>query len=833
MLLLWLQLLVFMFFLIVIGEPLRFLFLRRLRLFADLDFLQVCLLDVYLGGMVLYVIAMLPLQLFNREVVLGLTVFGALFSVFSGLRSFYRGKTGKIKILLLKRRTAIFDYVLLFAMFLILLWIQLIPLSQFVFGSIHDTSLHSLMVEVILKNRYVPVTFQPYLAAGIIYPQASHVVFAYATYVLNYEAPKAVFYVTPLFNSLSVLGAYFFGKKLWSNRSFYLGLSFVFTFVSSWPLYITWGGNPFVVGFPLFLLCLGLFLSVSRSNAKIDAKELVAVGILFGYSAAIIISYLQTLMVLGLLWVVYEFVRRSKYLRSSVSKMFLIFFVSILPWSPFLIRFFTFYHYPGHNIGVPSDFLGYETQQFSLTQAIEWAFTNFNPHPYLRAELLGLLVVLGVLLWKFKNDENTKKVLLFTASIFMAAGLLTFASYSLPASDFGVISWGHQSIILVLPLYILISIFYLKLVQLFKRFNPKWFSKVFLNRSYGILLISTVSLAVINIPFMYYRVSVDPETLASAYEVFAITTQEDYELMLWIRDYLPDEAVVLINPYEAGLFIPSMSHRKVIYPYGALQFTYGYQRLVELLTQSILNTTTYELMLYYNVTHVFVGSHSTYWVNTNSRWNQKTFLGNPNFKPVKNFGNSSLFKLSYSDPNIVFLDEFNYENLTDMGWVTSNIGDGVGEAVITSVYGESYLKINSTCRTNERVDSLYFYETRVSREFYPWATSDVTLSFNINLTSGFNYMDTFAIVISNIYLNRSITIATPNSVFQLLDPENTKTFTIENPAGDFSFNLSRLWRQAYNGTLPNECYLQIRNIDFDGVANIAVIDSIEITYQKG
>jgi len=828
---LWLlsQLLVLLFFLIVIGEPLRAIFLRRLRLFADLDFLQVCLLDAYLGGLVLYVIAMLPLQLFNSAVVFGLTIFGFLFSIAIHLKRIYRGKIGEVRTLLTEHKIAILDYALVLAMFLVFLWIQIIPLTNFVFGSVHDTSLHSLMVQVILENQYVPLTLQPYLPEGIIYPQASHVIFAYASHILNYEAPKAVFYVTPLFNSLSVLGAYFLGKKLWPNRRFYLGLTFVFAFVSSWPLYITWGANPFITGFPLFLICLGLFFSLSQSSIKSDPKELVVVGILFGYSAAIIISYLETLVAIGFLWLIYRFVRKSNCLRDIVKKAFLIFFVSLLPLSPFLSRFIMFYQYPGHNIGVPSDFSGYEKQQLSFIQALHWASENLSPYIFLRVELVGFLIGLAILLWKDRSDETERKVLLFGAAVFLASTFLSFLSYFLPA-DFGVISWGHQSIILTIPIFMFIVVFYLKLTQFFNRFDFKWSSKVFSKRSHVVFLISIVSLMAINAPFMHYRLSTDSETLADMYGLFAVTTQDDYELMLWMRDNLPDEAVVLVNPNEAGLFIPSTSHHKVVFPFGGSQLSSSYQTLMNLLQKRVLNETTYELMQLHGISHVYVGARATHWWLGDFKWDYKPFLGNPNFGLIKNVNNAYLFGLSYYDPDIIFLDDFTYDSLTETGWNNWSQGDGFGNATITSVNGKTSLMLNST----KIIEENWFYAFWIYREIYFWTPSNVTLTFSLNASSGFNHIDDLAFIISNVSHNKSITISVnDDGFFWLCNPNPNITIRTRNFAGNFSYNLSLLWQQAYNSTLPNPFTLKIMNFDADAVTSTAYIDFVKITCQEG
>jgi hypothetical protein len=829
MLWLLLQLCAFLISLMVIGEPIRILFLRSQKLFKDLDFLQICLLDVYLGGLALYVIAILPLQLFSWAVALGLTIFGFLFTVSFHLRSLHKRRIQEIHLLLAEHRTAVIDYTLLVAIFLILLWIQLPSLEKFVFGSVHDTSLHSLMVQVILESHHVPVTLQPYLPEGIVYPQASHVLFAYASYLLNYEAPRAVFYVTPLFNSLSVFGVYFFGRQLWNNRSFYLGLSFVSAFVSSWPLYVTWGANPFVTGFPLFLICLGLFSSLSSFRRETNVKELVAVGLLFGYSAVLILSFLETLLVIGILWLVYGYLRKSGKVRSMTKRYLLIFLFSLIPLSPFLVRFIMYYQYPGGNVGIAPGFMGQEKLQLKLTQALEWAFENLNPNTLLGIELIGLLFGFGVLLWKVgSGDKKAKKVLFFATAIFLSSTLLSFVSYFLPA-NLTVISWPHQSIILTLSISIFVVVFYQKLVIFLRNIDFRGFGKVFSKRSYAPLLISVAALAAINGPFVYSRLAIDPQTLVGSYGWFAITTEDDYDLMRWMETNLPKNSTILVSPYEAGLFIPSISHLKIVFPYVASQRTYNYQRIVNLLSQNTVNGTSFELMQYYNITHIFVGTYAIYWWMGNYKWNAQVFLGNPNFKLAKRFGNSYLFEFSLSDPTTVLLDEFDYENLTDYGWELSGRGVGLGEATAVSLDGESRLMLNATSKASGQT-SPYFYELQLSRQVYLAEVSDTLLSFCLNASSGFSQLDAVAISVSNIWSNLSLCFTTPDGIFQILKSNQTKTFTIAS-SGNFTFNLSQLWLQAYGSDLPDTLLLQIRNFDVDGVPNVAFLDSLKVFYQ--
>ena len=115
----------------------------------------------------------------------------------------------------------------------------------------------------------------PYSTEGIIYPAAAHVIFAFTAILTGWVVPQAIFYVTQLFNALAVVAAYFLARRILLNRVFHIGTAFVFAFVSEWPLFVTWGANPFVAGFPLFLVCLGLLLAMFFNQREEGGRSLL------------------------------------------------------------------------------------------------------------------------------------------------------------------------------------------------------------------------------------------------------------------------------------------------------------------------------------------------------------------------------------------------------------------------------------------------------------------------------------------------------------------------------------------------------------------------------
>lgn len=632
--------------LIVLGEPLRLLFSRFSMLFRSLDFIETCVLNVYLGGLMLYVLALLPLRLFDTPIILVLLLLSATISIMYYLRLVKRLKSQNEQNRK-SQRDRILEYVFVLGMFVIALCIQIIPLASFVYGSIRDTSYHALLAEVIIENRHIPSTLDPYLPEGIIYPQGAHVIFAFAADLTGWIAAKAVFYVTPLFNALTVLGTYFLARKLWQNRMFYLGAVFVSTFVAAWPMFVTWGANPFVVGLPLFLISSAMLITLLFDSDRGDTKELCMIGVLFGYSGAIIISHLETLLAVAAIGLLAKLLLKHPHVKQKIRDFAFLFAVSLLPISPFLFTFVYYYPNVGHNIGLPADFIGYPRVQNQVGQGLQWTYENLSLDSNLRMGMILICALSILLLFGVKRERGLKRVLSAALLMFLASICLSLLSEVLPP-DISVVSSTHQVIIAIVSLYLLVALFGQNVFAFLRRAFSR-FSRISVNRSRVAFLVSILILSLIYAPFVVVRLYSDPSTLRGAYGVFALTSNDDNRLMLWIKENLSLDAVILVNQYEPGLFIPAVSNRKAIFATPGSQLSRGYQELCGLLSNGTLNATCLSLMKSFGITHVYVGSAATYWWVRAYRWNPQLFLSSPNFRIIKRIGEAYLFQVSYEN----------------------------------------------------------------------------------------------------------------------------------------------------------------------------------------
>jgi len=842
------QLLFLMFLLIMIGEPFRILFSRSLSFFRELDILQAGVIDVYLGGLFLYLIALVPLHLFTMYSVWGTTVLFVFLSFFLHqelLRKFkfwfqFPQKQRYIYVFLNARKIRILKGAIVFGMFLFSLCIQLAPLSNFVFGSIHDVSLHGLFVELILENGHIPATHQPYLTAAIIYPQGAHVIFAYSCYVLRIIPPKAVFYASPLFSAMTILAAYSLGKKVHPKGNLDVVFAFIMTFVSMWPAYITWGSNPLILGFPLYLLCLGL-LPYLYDLPHLNIKKLFVIGILCGYLGSIHLAFYEVLIVSAMLWLLIEASHKPK--RTYKIGIFLIMCIfSIFPIAPFLYRYIKYYPYPGHNIGLPSDIVA-DVKSIPtpnpdpskpplisiLTNFPMWLFSNYNIHPHLVPRVLWVGLVFASVLTLFFYIRKkgafyvAEKIALIT---FGASVLLDLCTYILPT-----IPWGRISLIIYISLCLLISTFSIRLYPVLSVFFARIFRNIIKKNGEKVVMTGFMAtfllFSALYSPFIYYTIVNRPWELRGLYGMYAVTSKSDYELMTWMKHNLSDNAIILVNPCDSGTFITSVSQKKVVFPFSAYLLSSSYRKLIDLIRQGVINETTYELMNDFEITHVFLGSRALqYWgkvkLEENPKWDPLLFLGNPNFKLVKNIGDSYLFDVSYQNPNIVFQEDFEYLNLTEMGWRFDEIENGNYNLTIVQEESDNHL-LRVVAKRNET--SRWLYSCWLNRKVYSWSSLNVNLSFHLNVSS-VKAPNTVSISIFDVDRQHHITFATPSVLYS----NQTRVVELPSNCGDFSYDISDIWERTFDELLPNVIIIELAVVNVDNSSPTEVFfDNITVT----
>ncbi len=825
-----------MFCLCVLGEPWRIILRRFTGLFKSLDFLQILVLDVYLGGFLLYIIAIIPLHLFSAITLYTIT-FVSITAVFLLHRRKIRNAIKNLPLHPKKfsfKKHHSFELIPVALMFLFSFVIQSLPLNYLFVGSVHDTSMHSLFVQVIIENKQIPVTLEPYLNEGIVYPQGFSPIAAYSVFILNYLPPQAIFYLTPLFNALTILGAYFLGKTLSRKWNLGLSLAFAFSFIAPWPKYITWGSNALVASFPFYFICLSILPLLAKDKLKVEA--IFTIGVLFGYLSVLHLQVYETLIASLLVLWLYSVLKREKDRWRRLLHLIAISGLSLLVLGPFLYRALVFYPYPYHNIGLPDDveLPISETSLSHFLTGLAWLFDHLAANTLLRIASLVIffasVLMIGSVRKKNSFTQINQLITIGTATL-LGQLLVILLGVIDPAN----LPFYPQPLLLYIPFYFFIAAFSFLLYQFFSsRLSKKILAKTnkpkLKTKKLLVTTISFILLLGVYAPFLYQSIFLDVGYLHGSYAVFSVTTEQDFQLMVWIRDNLPRNAVVLVNSFKSGTFIPSIANRKALWPFFASSCSLSYQKLVALLEGNIVNATTLNLMKHFNVTNIYVASGVGSWDGGKHRWNPRLFLGNPNFKLVKNFGNAFLFQFEYTNPDIVFFDDFEHILWNENGWQACFDGNGLGNATITTNFGYNGSRSLRITAQTVYTPSEWKYATCVLREIFVQNNSDVTLSFYLNATEGFHnkssFNDTFAVFISNVYRNQSLVFTTPSGVYK----DYAYAILLEDRSeGSFSFDLSTLWREKFNLSFPNPFILEFVNYDFDGVENVAYIDNITVT----
>jgi hypothetical protein len=857
------RLLLLAFSLLVIGDPLRYLIAKYTTLFRGLDFAQIFIVDVYLAGLILYAVAMIPLHLFNIYLTIGLLSACCVFSIkvhFEKLKKLShipRTVTDYTS----KHRAKLLKNLLVFGMFLSLLWIEIIPLSNFVFGNVYDSSLFGLFVQLNIRHQQTPVTMQPFGAEGIIYPQGFFVIEAFTCNLFGFSSAEITLRITPFFMALIVLGAYYLGREFSPSSHLDLSLAFTFWCISRWPRLLFWGSNAFVAGFPLYFVALSQLprltsLQKGSFARKNDALTFLTISVLFGYLAAIHLVFFELLFALVVLTVLFNFLRERKEILPKLRNFAVFCVFSFIPICVSVYRFIAWHPYVGNNLGLPSDVVliseewaGGVPLSVIVQRLGNWIFVSdwISPHLVIGYLILGLSISGTIATVLLRNDRSfsqvkktVKMALVVAAASFSLILLTTNELLSLlpQLTQFAMLTVqvAEMAILAIVALFFMVAVFNLMLFSALQRILS---SGIHIERfgSIRIRLQETLHkklsqprkparktiialfliLTVIYGPFLYYFFSADVNYADGQYKMFCTTTEDDYQLMQWIRDNLPLDSIILINPHESGGFIPCISGHRVIYSPGASRYSFSYGVLVDLISNHELNGTVYEFAKALNITHVFVGSSAT---PGRERWDPLLFLGNPNFRLLKNIGQTYLFEINNRiNLDAVFASDFENRSLSADGWiVASSSNDGVGSAVLVSGYGvngETALKISAKSTGGGYWCSAY-------RDIYVPSNSNVFLSFYINAADGFEGSDNLMVILSDTNWTRQLYLeAIPNRV-------GKSVLAMPMREGSYQFNISRLWKETYSSILPTQFHLQILNYDDNGVENVAYVNNVEV-----
>ena len=625
----------------VLGELLRGTLARWVSLWQTADPIERFLLDFFLGGALVYLIAALPFGFFVAPVAFGLPIAAALGLFLLAARA----KRSEVRVAELGRSLSRLGrpaYLLALASFFSLYGLELTVALPAATGNTFDSGLLTTYTALLLNQHHLPLSFAPYATVSVLYPQGTTAWLGWAQLVYGLPPARTSLLVTPLFFALAPLAAFVFGRRWFGTERAGAALAVVFAVLAPATRDLVGGSNDFVFAFPLVLL-LAAEARVGFHATSGKIADTLGFGLLLGYSAALNPVGAEWLLGCWLLTVVWGWGSGRTVLLAPLARWAAAALVAILGVVPSLYTLVLGRSSPGFVPGAAAPPSGSPTgitgAQF-LGSIDPFLFrpqdAQLSTVPELRAELAVLLLVgLVVLLFVHRGSAVDRYLSAFRGfalragiSLLGLLAVLWLASTGLPpaVAISEVTSAGEISIWLFV-FYVLVAA-----VPLLLAFE--WFvgwlrrgteepvaPRVPRSRSVrpgefdAKRAIVPLALAVVIVApgVALTPVSLSP-TLAGLYHDFGNVTQDDFALLEYAGAHLPAGARVLIAPGSAADFLPGYASRLVLlYPLvpGFNWTNSSYNLLVSELSHATLDARGRAAMSALDIGYVIVTGNST------------------------------------------------------------------------------------------------------------------------------------------------------------------------------------------------------------------------------
>ena len=625
----------------VVGEFVRALAARTVGSWSRLEGVERLVLDFYLGGATMYLLAALPTASFVAPVVFAVPVaagIGLVILVLFGRRGRpLRARAEPVESLL--RPAAVIALLSGLALFVFELAIAL-PVGT---GNTYDSTLLTLYVSLLVQHHTIPLSFSPYVHLGLVYPQGTTVWLAWAQLDFGLPPARTSLLVTPLFLALAPLGAFVFGRRAFASDGAGVAFAVMLAALGSWTRVLVGGSNDFIFAFPLVLLLAGQSFEWLR-GATPSLPDAVAFGVVVGYSAALnpvgAEWLLPSLLLTG-------FLVRSRYpgaVARWAGRWGIAAVVSLVALLPTLIVLLEGRSSPaltpgamaapaGTVAGINSaQFVG-SIDPFLFRPTDVW----LSPLPILRAEL-AVLFALGLALLLLAGRRSALARYLEPFRSFVAAGIavnvVLLALLWAASTGFGPGVWLSE-VTIVSELSISLFTLYTfvagaVLVLLFERVGavlraPRASATVPGDRRRpshqraGLPsgIVPVLLLLVLVVPGLVLTPTELPPVLGKLYQDFGNVSAGDFALLSYAGTNLPGGARVLIAPGSAAGFLPGYAPDLVLlYPLvpNWQWVNASYRIVVSQLTNATLNATGLSALAALDVAFVVVtGANTVLW----------------------------------------------------------------------------------------------------------------------------------------------------------------------------------------------------------------------------
>lgn len=411
--------------------------------------------------------------------------------------------------------------ILVIVMFLIALFVKIVPTLGMEVPNLSDTMTHAYYSKLIMDTGEISFFYSPGL----------HIISAYSTMLGGYTVPLQILYITNFFSAYAGLIVYLFVKKIFNKKIVALWSALFISLGPGLSLFFYSGGKNALVIAISILFC---FLFVSSFNKKNPSLRINILSIILIFSTFIV--HYPTAVFACIFWFSLLIVDIRKNLKQQ-----LITFIGILLGFIYLfIKFFLFSDHSSSAIPsevpmlIPLDFVG-EIVQYSTS-----LFQISGTHVFLNLyKPIYIIVIFGFLSFLYKLFGSKERIYyklfgLWTISCFLLG--LVISTFSIVILR---IVLETYMLSLFMFLYIILAFgisFIFSLISSIKNINKKILLVVFL----AIYITATISLSM---------------SIYKTYTYFApmlsVVKEDDVEMFEWIDQNISDEPSIITNGFYA------------------------------------------------------------------------------------------------------------------------------------------------------------------------------------------------------------------------------------------------------------------------------------------
>lgn len=599
------------------------------------------LLSFFASGGLLFLCASIPLPVYGLPLVVGLLGFGA--AVFAVLA--WRDRARSLRSTFAALRSWPLLAVALGSLGLLALEVSsgslLLPNGV-------DGAVHSLFVNLILRNHTIPTDLQPFSSDGVIYPLGAPVWMTLPVVLFGWPIVSSPILLPALFASLSVVAGFSLGSRLFGESHSgipWMGLLFAAFFggLASWPRLYVGGSYDFIFALPLFVGTLGLLRGWVLEGSP-SWRTTGTLGIFLGCVTALSAAVGVALVLLLGAWILAFQRSAARALGPKMVHLLMAVGVAAL----FVIRSIAgvvvWYNYPGHVLTpvgaapyrplINSSF--YNGWVGQLDPFVPYK-AKISPIPLLSVELEILLAVgIALSLWllvrprsmlsQYLSADVVRWVLVSTVTLFAeTAALLALGSWNGSASGIQSVTNLWETSILLFFFYQLFALLPLVISVNLLRQRPQRphdatvlplpprslsphpsFSQKPIGRTVAVIVL-LVALGTGG----GATIGAVPGYLHSYLLTQANGTAADVAALEWTSAHLPGCSRVLVAPGSAAQFLPEYTVATVIFPAFPTPANLSYTTLYLNLSAGIYSNTTRADLVELGVTEVFATGQTT------------------------------------------------------------------------------------------------------------------------------------------------------------------------------------------------------------------------------